>query len=149
LAGITLRPWAVGVVLALSIISSFLLGVLVPAATQAPLTVDEVIVFGVLLAGFATVLSILGAYNAERALLMVRQSRIIAEQSSEALRLALAEQASQSASLQQALSAQQQLNAVVDALSLPIIQVRDGVLVVPLVGNLSGERIRQLQFALL
>ncbi len=56
------------------------------------------------------------------------------------LTAALQTQAEQSQQLQASLSAQQQLNAVVAQLSVPIIPVEQDVLVLPLVGRLDGER---------
>lgn len=65
------------------------------------------------------------------------------------LEQALATQEAQASALQESLAVQQQLNQTIAQLSVPIIPVRDDVLVVPLVGTIDAERVQVLLDAVL
>lgn len=67
----------------------------------------------------------------------------VAERTSE-LAGTLAAQQAQAAELQASLDRQRMLNELLNALALPIIPVRDDVLVAPLVGNLDAARAQKL-----
>jgi anti-anti-sigma factor len=107
-------------------------------------------------------ISYLGARSTGRALGLARTARLAAEaaaadldranavlearvaERTEELAGALAAQRAQADELQASLARQQALNELVSALALPIIPVREDVLVAPLVGNLDAGRADQL-----
>lgn len=71
------------------------------------------------------------------------------EERTVALSRALEEQRAIAAQLQASLSAQQELNRVIAALSVPVIPISAGTLVAPIVGNLDTERTGRLLATLL
>jgi len=77
------------------------------------------------------------------------QARILAEQNATALQRTLAEQQGQAQALREALDVQQQLNATITELSLPIIPVREHLLVLPLIGALDPQRLALIERSLL
>ncbi|HEY1014105.1 MAG TPA: STAS domain-containing protein [Herpetosiphonaceae bacterium] len=109
-----------------------------------------------------TLLGSLGARSTEQSLRLARAENQRAQQASQALTeanasleatvssrteelaSALSQQQAQAQSLQASLAAQRALNEVISELSLPILPVRDDVLVAPLVGTVDRVRARQL-----
>jgi rsbT co-antagonist protein RsbR len=109
-----------------------------------------------------TLISFLGARSTSRALRAGQAAREQAEaaaaerdRAAAALELrvaertsdlagALATQRAQAGELQASLEQQRMLNELLNALALPIIPVRDDVLVAPLVGNLDAQRAQKL-----
>lgn len=78
------------------------------------------------------------------------QARIAAEQqASQALHESHQQLQHYSQSLEQAIAEQQRLSETVRQMSLPIIPIADQIIVLPLVGNLDGERAQQMTETLL
>lgn len=162
IAGITLRPWAIGITFLACLIS---LGLLLPLRAAAPLVAlpFSVAVFhGALLCGMTAMTSVLGAMSTVRALRAAQVAQAAAEaattqiaqanaaldarvaERTAALASALSTQAAQAQALQAALDAQRALDAVIDDLSLPIIPIQKGVLIAPLIGTLDSQRTSKL-----
>jgi rsbT co-antagonist protein RsbR len=133
-------------------------------ARTAPLSYQDVQVLQDSLAVLTItgLISFLGANSATRALRAAQRAREQAETAAAALDRsnaaletrvaerttelagALAAQRDQAAELQISLDRQQVLNELLNALSLPIIPVREDVLVAPLVGNLDAVRAQRM-----
>lgn len=162
IAGIVLRPGAVWAVLALNIAALALTAALV---REIPQVAPSILLTGTnvgLLLVFATMIAILSNSTTLRALSEARQARAEALQASQALvesnaslerlvaertaelRAILADREAQSLVLQQALAAQEHMNALIADLSLPVIPVSHDTLVVPLVGALDSARATML-----
>ena len=160
IAGLTLRPLTVGVVYLLGLVAMLVMW-LFPAAV--PVQIGQEII--ITATGLLTITAMIGGLNSnsnQRSLHAAQQARTVAEAATQALQAAnqelerrvsertealsssLAAQEQQANDLRAALKAQQQLDAMVAELSLPIIPVSRDTLVVPLVGVLDGTRTAQL-----
>lgn len=158
IAGIVLQPGAVWGVLALNIAALALTATL---ARQIPQQAPSILLTSTnvgLLLIFATMIAILNSTTTTRALGEARQARAEALKASQALvennasleRLVaertaelstiLADREAQALALQEALAAQEHMNALITDLSLPVIPVSHDTLVVPLVGALDSTR---------
>jgi rsbT co-antagonist protein RsbR len=148
-AGLTLRPLMIIVAMLLNMAGIAVLWWAIGSRPQQPLTINELIIYGIALHGFVALLSALGARQTARALRLAHQARISAEQTAGALRETLTEQEAQAGALREALTLQQQLNATIAELSLPIIPLREDLLVMPLIGALDRRRLAAIEAALL
>lgn len=117
----------------------------------------------IILYGLVGLLAFLGARSYERAYQLLLASRSDAEQSAQqltaansgleqrvaertaALETALADVSARTADLQAALSENAQQRAVIRALGVPVLPLARGTLVLPLVGELDGDRLQQVQ----
>ncbi len=163
LAGGMLRPRAlVGLLAVTALAFAFLAVRFKDAGPLVGVDTPQLFVLSGILVGFLGLLAALNAQSNRAALAQAEASRQAAEESRAALdqanqaleghvatrtaelNAALATQAAQAQELSAALVAQRDLNAVVAELALPIIPVRDDVLVVPLVGALDAARINTL-----
>lgn len=160
IAGLTLRPMTVGFVYVLALVG---MGVMVRFSGAASTTIgQEVFIMATGLLTITALISGLNSNSTQRSLEVGRQARAAAEtatamlqvanqqlearvaERTQALRGSLEAQEQQAITLRAALNAQEQLDAMVNELSLPIIPVRRDTLVVPLVGVLDGTRTAQL-----
>ena len=162
IAGLVLSARQVWPVFAANVIGLGLVTALV--MRTAPLSYLDVQVLQDLLALLAimALISFLGTSSTNRALWAAYEARAQAEESAAALDRtnaeletrvaertaelagALTAQRDQSAELRSSLERQQVLNELLNELSMPIIPVREDVLVAPLVGNLDGVRAQRL-----
>jgi rsbT co-antagonist protein RsbR len=162
IAGLVLSAWQVWPVFFANVIGLGLVTALIARTT--PLSYSDVQVLQDSLAVLTIMglISFLGASSTTRALRAAQTAREQAEaaateldQANAALEMrvaerttelagALAAQRNQATELQISLDRQQTLNELLNALSLPIIPVREDVLVAPLVGNLDAVRAQRL-----
>lgn len=162
IAGLVLSARWVWPVFAANVLGLGLITALV--MRTAPLSYLDVQVLQDLLALLAimALISFLSASSTTRALRAARAARAQAEESAAALDRtnaelethvaertaelagALAAQRDQAAELRSSLERQQALNELLNELSMPIIPVREDVLVAPLVGNLGAGRAQRL-----
>ncbi|MCG8346575.1 MAG: STAS domain-containing protein [Chloroflexales bacterium] len=167
IASITLRPAQIWLVLAANLLGLTLVILMLPASTTSMPLFRTIIPGSYLLIIIVGLIGTLGASTTGTALRDVQAARSAAEQAKSTLQQinndlekrvtertaaltdVLAAQQAMTADLQTSLAAQQQLNVVIALLSLPIIPVRDDVLVVPLIGNLDSSRANQLITTLL
>lgn len=158
IAGLTLRPWQVWMVVAANLVGlALVLNLVRPGIFQEATSVTPVVgsmSMLVLVGGIA----FLGARISRRVIDEVQQARGLAEQAERALaetnaslemhvaertaelRQTLAAQQALAEELQSSLATQRELSQVIAELSLPIIPVRDGTVVVPLSGNIDTKR---------
>jgi anti-anti-sigma regulatory factor len=161
-AGVVLRPWQIWIVAMLSTAALVAAALLIPQrpAINSPewLQIRNAIAMEFIVA----LVGVAGSRSATAILRQAQEARAATERSAAALEQANAElerrvgertaalaaaltaQQQQYEELQQSLAAQQQLTALVADLSLPVIPVRDDVLVAPLVGNISNVRTEDL-----
>lgn len=161
LAGATMRAGATWLVfLAVFALLAVFSGA--PGSSTITLSREEVATTAGVLLFFAAVISAVSARSAARTLQVAQQSRVEAERVAVALEqtnasleqrvvertaelsAALAASEQQAQQLQEALESQRQLDALLAEVSLPVIPVREDVLVAPLVGALDSARAQQL-----
>lgn len=161
-AGILLPPRHIWTIWGATIAALFLTISVMPNQPLADATTRATVIGAVLLLSIAALVGFLGARSSSSALTELRQARNELEASwatlaaaketleqrvverTANLEVALATQHAQATALAQSLAAQQQLNELITALSVPIIPLREDVLVVPLVGNLDTARTQQV-----
>ena len=161
-SGLVLRPRAIWVVVAASAAGLALIIAMMPGQPLNDLRIFQILQTAVALIAVTGLIAYLGAASTSTALREVQRARdeiagaaAALEQANGGLEskiaartielsAALESQHGQAAQLQASLVAQQSLNELLNAMSLPIIPVRADVLVVPLVGNIDGVRAQQL-----
>ncbi len=123
----------------------------------------EVIVVGIILTAVCGVISGIGARSVQRTLGLAQRAQAQAEtlarqltqanqdletriaERTAALQAALAESEQRQAALAAALAENERQRREIQAMSVPVLAVRDGMLVMPLIGALDGERIALAQ----
>lgn len=160
-ASVMLPAWYIWPVLALTYIQFAVVVGLLPDNTLSASDITNIQSSAVLI-GIAAFIGFLGARGAEKSIQAARSAQReaslavrateaantrlegrVAERTRE-LQAALALQQEQATALQDSLRRQEQLNASLSALSVPIIPVKGDVLIVPLVGNIEATRVQQL-----
>jgi anti-anti-sigma factor len=167
ISSIALRPAQIWLVLAANLAGLTLVILLLPASTTSLPLFRAIIPSSYLLIITVSIIGALGASITSATLRDAQTARSAAEQTRSTLqqinndlekRVAerttvladvLAAQQAMTEDLQTSLETQQQLNQIIASLSLPIIPLRDDVLVVPLTGNLDSNRANQLITTLL
>jgi rsbT co-antagonist protein RsbR len=162
-ASLTLRPWQIWPVLAITIGGLIVVALLLPQNPFADPTSIQFVLGSMLLLGVTAVMSFLGAKTTSNALSAARQARAEAETYAQALSHTNAELetaiADRTAALQSALAevqaradAQDRLLAELDQqrramreLSVPVIPISAQTLIMPLVGELDTARLAQIQ----
>ncbi|MBC8162968.1 MAG: STAS domain-containing protein [Roseiflexaceae bacterium] len=160
IAGLTLRPLQVWLTYGLAMVALFVMWQVVSQSSSAE--AREIFTSAGGLLTLSALIAALNSASTQRALVRGQQARTDAEIAADALQAlnlglearvaertadlthSLAAQQQQAAALRASLSAQQQLDALVLELSLPIIPIRHDTLVVPLVGALDGLRATQM-----
>ncbi len=161
LAGTTLRGRVVMSIFALLLVPLWVFN-MHPESDVLAMPRVEIVFSAFLLMLFTAILGALNASSALHSLRQAQRARVEAQETAAALErtnrnleqriaertaalsAALEAQEAQARELQTALADQRRLNQLVSELSLPVIPVRDDVLVVPLVGSLDSNRSQQL-----
>ncbi|NTW03274.1 MAG: STAS domain-containing protein [Oscillochloris sp.] len=158
IAGVVMSPVAIWATTAGNLVALVVTALLIrDIPPQAPSLLTTSVNAGILQA-FTTLIAIVSATTTARALYMAQKARAETQRANQALaennaslecqvadrtaalRTALADSEAQTLAFQSALSAQEQLNALISELSLPVIPINTETLVVPLVGALDSSR---------
>ncbi len=145
IASLVLRPSQIWLLLVLALGSLIAVAFLLPDRFLVSSLHADILVNTMVLMVATTFFAFLGARGIQNALRQSQQTQSELAAANTVLNEVLAAQRAMTEDLQQSLAQQQQLNALVDTLSLPLIPVRDEVLVAPLIGSFDSRRMEQVQ----
>ncbi|NNJ13235.1 STAS domain-containing protein [Chloroflexales bacterium ZM16-3] len=158
IAGVILSPIGIWGMVAANLAALILTALLTQQANQAPPSILSTGINAGMLQAFSALIVVISTLTTARALNDARQARAEAHRANDALAesnaslerqvaertaalsVSLAESETHALALQDALEAQERMNALITDLSLPMIPITHDTLVVPLVGALDSAR---------